>query len=233
VSGGATALTAVLCGTAGLLAMVWFPAAASALATRSVVPRLPPAASALAAIGRHPARSLAWALLPATVMIRFGPQPVDGAVVLGVMGCAVLSAMVDVRCHRLPDAITAPLWAVAWPVMAAVAVIGGNPTRIRLALVAALVAVVVLGVGWLVGMGLGDVKLGAVLALVAGWLAADPAAAVGAALAMVALASVAAVVHAMAGMAAGRLRRQWFAFGPHLVAAATVVVMVAGPASMG
>lgn len=172
-----------------------------------------------------------------------------------VLGGGVLSAMVDVRCHRLPDAITAPLWAVAWPVMVVVALAGGDATRIRSSLVAGVVAAVVLGIGWLAGMGLGDVKLGALLALVAGWMAPDPVAAAGAALALVLLATCAAVAgatgrwlgHVLARWLDGRLdgwrggrlvvlRRwtvaqpdRWFAFGPHLVVAAMAVVAVAGP----
>jgi prepilin signal peptidase PulO-like enzyme (type II secretory pathway) len=187
------------------------------------------------------------AIAAGVVALRFGSAPRDGLVVLAVLGCAVLSALVDLRCHRLPDAITAPLWAAAWPVMVAVAVVDGNAIRIRFALVAGVVALLVLGVGWLMGMGLGDVKLGALLALVSGWLASEASEALMAALAVVFVAAVGAVLHSVlrcAGCWFGRLRsgshrarpstaaaaeHRWFAFGPHLVAGATVVIMALGP----
>jgi prepilin signal peptidase PulO-like enzyme (type II secretory pathway) len=230
---------------AAMVATAWFPPTADALSQRARPPAVPTVTMVWAQVCRHPWVSLAVAMVPAAVLFRFGRSPVDGAVVVTVLGCGVLAAMVDVRCHRLPDAITAPLWAVAWPVMVAIAVVGGDTVRIRFALVAGLVCLVLLGAGWLAGMGLGDVKLGAMLALVVGWCAPDTVAAIGAALAMVLVATGAAVTEA-AGRSVwrwlgqwqshhrlepGESVRRWFAFGPHLVAAATVVVVVGGPVS--
>ena len=233
----------VAAGVGTLAALVWFPQAADALAQRHRLPA-PPSWTSLWAVMRQ--RPIVWMMVAggsAAIAFRFAAAPADAVVVVIVLACAVLSAMVDVRCHRLPDAITAPLWAVMWPVMVAVALLGGDPLRIRSALIAGLVAAAVLGTGWLMGMGFGDVKLGALLALVAGWLAAHPITAIGAALGLVLVATCIAVVASVGRIvvqqlaALGPWRRplvvnrggRWFAFGPHLVAAAMVVMVAGGP----
>jgi len=226
-----------------LVAVAWFPGAAVALSTRSRPPRVPDPASVWSAVRQRPGPSVLWVALTGLVMVRFGPAPLDGGVLLVVVGVAVLSAMVDLRCHRLPDAITAPLWALAWPAMVALAVMQGDALRVRFALMSAVTALLVLGVGWLLGMGLGDVKLGALLALAAGWSTAHADGAVRAGLALVLIAACGAVVHAAVrsvGQWRGRQAlawpgavawrdRHWFAFGPYLVAAATVVIVIGGP----
>ena len=90
------------------------------------------------------------------------------AVVLGV-----LLAAVDLRCLRLPDPLVAALALLVCPPLAAAALVAGEPARLGRAV---LVAVLV-GAGYLVlalagGLGLGDVKLAAVLGFLlgfAGW----------------------------------------------------------------
>jgi hypothetical protein len=229
----------------GVVAMVWFPGAAGALARRSVLPALPGAAAMVQFVRQRPWSSLAAACCPVVCWARFGSAPVDAVVVMLVVGGGILSAMVDVRCHRLPDAIVAPLWAAVWPVMVVAAVVAGDTARIRSALVAATVTMVVLGVGWIAGMGFGDVKLGALLALTAGWLCTDPAGALTVAFSFVLLAAGAAVAGSVVTWVASGLRGRvgrdhraalgtgggWFAFGPHLVAAAIVVMVALGPVS--
>lgn len=247
----ASGAAVVSAAASGMVAMVWFPGAAGALARRSALPALPGAASIVQSVRQRPWSSVVAACCPVVCLVRFGSAPVDAAVVMVVVGGGILSAMVDVRCHRLPDAITAPLWATVWPVMVVAAVAAGDTVRIRSALVAAMVTMAVLGVGWIAGMGLGDVKMGALLALTAGWLCTDPAQALTVAFSFVLLAAGAAVAGSVVTwmarrpwMASGPRRwagrdhraspgtgNGWFAFGPHLVAAATVVMVALGPVS--
>jgi leader peptidase (prepilin peptidase) / N-methyltransferase len=88
------------------------------------------------------------------------------AVVLGV-----LLAAVDLRCLRLPDPLVATLALLVCPPLAAAALLAGDPARLARAVLAA----VLVGAGYLAlalagGLGLGDVKLAAVLAFPLGFV---------------------------------------------------------------
>lgn len=133
------------------------------------------------------------------------------AVVLGV-----LLAAVDLACLRLPDPLVATLALLVGPPLAVAALVAGEPGRLGRALLAA----VLVGAGYLVlalagGLGLGDVKLGAVLGFLlgfAGWAAVL----VGVVVPHLVNGPVAAVL-----LARGRVRRRAaLPFGPALLVGA-------------
>lgn len=147
---------------------------------------------------------------------------------------ALVASVIDVRSHRLPDAIVAPMWGLACVAMVAATAMGVDPFRMRGAVVGGLVAVVALGMGWLLGMGFGDVKFGGVLAMVLGWSAGGLSAAAWAALGMMAMASVASVTWVAVQVAMGRRGgREPYAFGPWLAGAAAVVLVMGGFGAVG
>lgn len=138
----------------------------------------------------------------------------------------VALGIVDLRHHRLPDAITLPavgislalvvITALAWP---------GSGSVVR--------AVVVAGVTGLLfqllarvsrgGLGRGDAKLLPSLTLLTGYVS------VGAAVTAIALAFVLGAVVALVGIAVGRLdRRSAVPFGPALLVGCWLVLVVPG-----
>ena len=136
---------------------------------------------------------------------------------LAVTLLGVLLAAVDLACLRLPDPLVAVLALVVGPPLAVAALVAGEPGRLGRALVAA----VLVGAGYLAlalagGLGLGDVKLAAVLGFLlgfAGWAAV--------------LIGVVVVPHLVNGpvaavlLARGRVRRQGaLPFGPALLVGA-------------
>lgn len=136
---------------------------------------------------------------------------------------------VDLRHHRLPDAITLPAIAVSAVLVIVTALVWpGSGSILR--------AVVVAGVCGLVfqllarlsrgGLGRGDAKLMPSLALLTGYLS------VGAAITAIVLAFVGGAVVALVGMALGRLdRRSAVPFGPALLAGCWLVLAVPGLAA--
>lgn len=106
-----------------------------------------------------------------TVLVHGWRADLPAAVVLAVAG--VLLTAEDLASHRLPNAVLAPT-AVALGLLLLVATL---TTGVWDALVRAAVAAVACGLGYLVlallrpaGLGMGDVKLGALLGAWLGWL---------------------------------------------------------------
>jgi leader peptidase (prepilin peptidase)/N-methyltransferase len=156
-------------------------------------------------------------LLALTVGARAVLPVLLAAVVMG----AVL-ACVDVRCRRLPDPVVGLLAVSAGVPLTVGAVVAGEPGRAGRALLAAvLVSVAYLGVALLPGggLGLGDVKLAAVLAFVLGFIG-WPAVAVGTVLPHLVNGPV-AVVLLLTGRAG---RRTALPFGPALLVGALLGV---------
>ncbi|MFC7529043.1 prepilin peptidase [Actinoplanes sp. GCM10030250] len=150
---------------------------------------------------------------------RLGPVPrLPVLLVAAVLG--TLLALIDMRCLRLPD-----------PLVATLAIVGGAPLAVLRTseLGTALVAGAVVGIGYLTiallpgrGLGLGDVKLGAVLALLLGF-GGWPAVAMGF-----------GAAHLINGVVAGWLlisgrarAGQGVPFGPALLCGALVGVLTA------
>ncbi|MCC5953065.1 MAG: prepilin peptidase [Acidimicrobiia bacterium] len=168
---------------------------------------------------------------------RFADQPLPyllGALAL-VVGLVPL-AVVDIRVQRLPDAIVAPLYVVIFTIVVGGSLLMDEPARIRWALAGGAVWVVCLGVGWLIGMGFGDVKAGGVMGLYLGWLAPDGLQAVGLVLYALMIGVLLASVYGIVDRIVYTVRvpieerrsrpRRWFALGPFLVAGALTVVFV-------
>jgi leader peptidase (prepilin peptidase)/N-methyltransferase len=110
---------------------------------------------------------LSGATVAAVLAVVIGPTPLlPGFLLAAVPG--VLLALIDLRCLRLPDRLVAALGIAAGVPVAVL-----RPERIGASLVAAVaVLIAYASMALLGGLGLGDVKLAAVLALIlgfAGW----------------------------------------------------------------
>jgi leader peptidase (prepilin peptidase) / N-methyltransferase len=112
---------------------------------------------------------LAGATVAAALAVAIGPSPVLPIYQLAAVP-GLLLALIDLRCLRLPDPLVAALAIIAAGPLAVL-----RPERIGTALTAAVLVLVAYGIVALLprrGLGLGDVKLAAVLALIlgfAGW----------------------------------------------------------------
>jgi len=99
------------------------------------------------------------------------------AAYLYLAAISVTLALIDIDTHRLPNAIVLPSYAVGLVLLAASALVGGDPGRLGTALLGMAIAAVAYGLLWFVypaGMGLGDVKLAGVLGLFLGFLGWGP-----------------------------------------------------------
>ncbi|MCF6744885.1 prepilin peptidase [Blastococcus sp. KM273128] len=141
---------------------------------------------------------------------------------LVVTGAGVLLALVDLRHRLLPDRVTGPAVAATAALLTVAAAAGGAWDQL---LRAGLAAAVLFG-GYLVmalispaGLGMGDVKLAALIGLPLGWLGWD-AVLLGAVAGFVVQAAV-----ALALLAARRVgRRSELPFGPAMLAGAALAV---------
>ena len=219
-------------GSSTLVAGVARPLA-DALAQREAV-RLPPSDRWMALTQATPRRSLiaTWVVV-VLIVVRWGAEPVAAVLTLVAAGAAMLASLVDLRCHRLPDLIVGPLGAGGLCVAGAWSVLAGDGRWLASALVAGATAGLVLGMGWLVGMGLGDVKFGAALGVLVGWAVGSPVGAVLAALAGVGLAALAGSGWWVWGAVVRGGAPRWFPFGPFLAASALVIGLLMGPPSGG
>jgi leader peptidase (prepilin peptidase)/N-methyltransferase len=145
---------------------------------------------------------------------------------LVVAALGVAAAYVDLREHRLPDPLTSSALAAAGLLLAVAAAVDGDwSAYARAWIVAAVMFAAYLGLAMLrpADLGLGDVKLAAVVGLVTGWLGWGIAV-VGAFLGFLlgGLAGVALVLARRAG------RRTAIPFGPFMLAGALVAVAQGG-----
>lgn len=126
---------------------------------------------------RYPLVELGTGVLFALVAWRFPVDDAPSVVVLVaylyLAAVAVALALIDLDVHRLPDAIVLPSVVVAVVLLAVAAALGGDWGSLARAVAGGVVlfgAYLVMLVAYPAGMGLGDVKLAAVLGVYLGWL---------------------------------------------------------------
>jgi len=168
-------------------------------------------------------RPVAWggALAAVWAVWASGPGWSTPALVVAAAAGAALW-VVDARTHRLPDALTYPTTAVVAALLVLAALAGGAWD----AALRALAGAVLLGGAYLLlhlahrsGMGLGDVKLAALLGLVTAWYGWSPL--VAAAVLPILLGGTVAIVLMVSRRAS---RGTALAFGPYLLAGAAVAL---------
>lgn len=170
---------------------------------------------------------LACALLCGLLAALVGPTPeLPAYLYLAWVGLAL--AVIDVDCHRLPDALTLPSYPIALALLGAAAAVDGDAG----ALGRALAGMVVLGGFYRLlaalpaGLGGGDVKLGGVLGLYLGW-AGWPALSVATFAAFVTSSAVAAVLIA----SRRATRKTALPFGPYMLLGALIGLWAGDPAA--
>lgn len=182
---------------------------------------------------RHLAVVVATTALFALAGQRFATAPTLElvAVLLFVTGVVALS-VIDIEVLRLPDRIVGPGYVALLGLVVASSLRVREPERIRFAIIGAAVWVVLLGIGWLVGMGFGDVKAGGVYGMVVGWMATTPTEALSLVMWSLILGTVAASLYGVVAklvqvvrVPRDRRERQWFAFGPFLGFGAVAVLL--------
>ncbi|MFF5295144.1 prepilin peptidase [Paractinoplanes globisporus] len=146
------------------------PRAGCAICQRPFVPGFPGwvrAGAACSCSGGFGWTVATGATVAGLLAVVIGPSPLLPAYLLASVP-AVLLAMIDLRCLRLPDRLVGAVAASAGLPLALL-----RPDRIVPALVAAVTVLTAYAIGVLLGgLGLGDLKLAAVLALIlgfAGW----------------------------------------------------------------
>ena len=161
--------------------------------------------------------------------MRFGPVPPLPAFCY-LAGIGVPLAVIDVRCRRLPDALTLPSYPVALALLGLAALLLPGGGRHFLS------AVLGMALAWAVflfqvliypaGLGGGDVKLSGLLGLYLGWLGSRRAGLGG-----LVLGYLFAAVTGLALIASGRAsRKSHLPFGPFLLAGTLAAILVSGPA---
>jgi leader peptidase (prepilin peptidase)/N-methyltransferase len=190
------------------------PAAEPLPAPRSVALRVP-----------RPLPELATGALFALTAVRFGPTAVLPAWLL-LAAAGVWLAVVDLRTRRLPDRVVLPALGSGVVLLAGAALAGHDlPALGRAAAGAALAfaGFLVLALLAPAGLGMGDVKLAALLGLHLAWLG-WPALVDGALAGFVVQAVLAAALLATRRVAL----RGYVPFGPALLAGAALVIATAG-----
>lgn len=193
---------------------------------RDLAPDQPgPDYSRLAAVpGLRTAALLAGLAVGAVLGYRLGVPVALPYLHLLVLGMPL--GYVDVRVHRLPDALVLPALPMAVALVGVVSVATGEPGRLGRALLGMAVAYVGFGGLHLIspaGFGRGDVKLGAWTALLTAWLS-WPGLLIGVASAI----GLGGFV-ALAVLAAGGSRRSAIPFGPMLLVGAIISAVSGSP----
>lgn len=164
--------------------------------------------------------ALAWAL---TALALRRPEPAELAAYLVVAALGVVMAYVDLRERRLPDWLTLPALAGAALLLAVAAGVSGDWAAYGRAWVAAAACFafyLVLALARPADLGLGDVKLAAVLGLLLGW-SGWPTVFLGVFCGFL-VGGVAGVVLLVAGRAS---RRSSLPFGPPMLVGALVALL--------
>lgn len=161
---------------------------------------------------------------------RFAEAPLgELAVVVVLCTSLVALSVIDVQVLRLPDRIVAPTFLVLLVLVVGTSLATREPERIRFAVIGGVAWGLLLGVGWLVGMGFGDVKAGAVMGMALGWMGGDATQALQLVLWALLLATVVACAYGLVAKAVQLVRHQrgrlWFAFGPFLAVGCVALLL--------
>jgi leader peptidase (prepilin peptidase)/N-methyltransferase len=205
---------------------------ASAALGGAVLAWLGPSIAAYAAQAPVPASRRSYAVVGTGTSgiagVAVGLDPVLPAYLL-LAGVAAVLAVVDVALHRLPDRLTLPSYAVG-AVLLAVGTLGagdlGDLGRALAGAVVAFGAFVLLHAIGRSGLGAGDVKYAGVLGMHLAWFG-WPVLALGLVGAFV-VGGLAGVVLMMTGRARWRTR---VAFGPAMITATLLAIVVSGAAA--
>ena len=95
------------------------------------------------------------------------------AALLYLLAVSIALTIIDIEVQRLPDAIVLPAYLVGAALLAASALLSGEPVRLAIAGIGVLALglfYALLTFGYRGGMGLGDVKLAGVLGMYLGWV---------------------------------------------------------------
>ncbi|MGY1814180.1 prepilin peptidase [Blastococcus sp. SYSU D00820] len=199
----------------------WLARISVRLARRDAAARPGPLHTALSTAG--------FGLLVAGVLLLTGVRPAAVALAWAA-GAAVVLAAVDLAVHRLPDAVTLPAAVAGTTALALDAAATGTwPAFGRAALAAAVVGAAS-GLVWLAApaaLGLGDVKLLALLGLLLGW------AGWGVLLAGVFLGLLCGATASLVLLVSRRVGwRSAVPFGPPLLVGAVLALALAGTVSL-
>ena len=169
--------------------------------------------------GRSGFRAVAAAALAVALVIAAG-GPAGGGPWSLAAWCILAAwlpalSLIDIATHRLPNAIVLPLWPLVGAGLAADAASGGiSWTDLYVGLGSALVVLLLFGLAWLRGLGgLGDAKLGGVIALALGASGVLPVAA-----AIIIIPGLLSIAPLAVFLARGGNGPQAIAFGPMLAA---------------
>jgi leader peptidase (prepilin peptidase)/N-methyltransferase len=176
------------------------------------------AGAACSCSGGYAAPVVTGAAVATALAVAIGPSPLLPVYLLAAVP-GLLLALIDLRCLRLPDRLVGGLAVVAGGPLAVL-----RPGRIGVALLAAVAVLIAYGIIALLprrGLGLGDVKLAAVLALILGF-AGWPAVLVGVLAPHVINGPVAIVL-----LLRRAGRRTPIPFGPALLAGALIAITAA------
>jgi leader peptidase (prepilin peptidase)/N-methyltransferase len=206
----------------GLALGPWLARASVRLAAPGAAGRPSPARTAIT--------TAVLVLLLTGATVAAGARP--ALVALGwAAGAAVVLGAVDLAVHRIPDRVTYPAAGVCAAALVVDAAVTGSWDALVRALLAAAASGGVAALGWLVvpaGLGLGDVKLLALLGLVTGWLGW------GVLLAGVFLGLVVGSIAAVVLLATGRAGwRTALPFGPPLLTGAAMAVALQLTGTLG
>lgn len=179
---------------------------------------------------RYPLVEAATGILFALVVARFlnaGSLAWSVPAYLYLAAIAVALALIDVDTHRLPDAIVLPSFVVIVVLLGAASAVAEDWSRFSAAILGGLALFglyAVMVIAYPKGMGLGDVKLAAVLGLALGWLGWGPLA-VGAFAAFLLGGGFSLIL-----LAGGRANRKTaLPFGPWMLAGAGVGIAAGAP----
>jgi leader peptidase (prepilin peptidase)/N-methyltransferase len=214
-------------GLAVSLGAVLVGSAAAVAVDRMMTVEMPSVGRAFRRLARVVSVSGAGAGVFGLLAVHVGPSPQLAVAAPLAFGLVALSAL-DLECHRLPNPILIPTAIVVAVAMGGCACVAGSWSDFVTAVLASATTFVALLAVWRVshrrscsrsGLGFGDVRMGALVGLGAGWAGSPSDAVLLAALAL-GVACLSGLVIGTVTLMAGGPRHARFAFGPCLAGGA-------------